>query len=203
MTAADALPASVRDRLERFLDLLYQAGEGLNLTRVPRGNAWARHVEESLALLDARPWAPRERVVDLGSGGGIPGIPLALARPDLICVLVEKSGRKAEVLRWMQLRLGLAGVTVVGAPAETVASTPGWRPADVVVSRAAAAPPELVRLAAPLLRRGGEVLAMVGATATVDRSLVDAARAAGAGRPVIEVVPPVRVLRCTVGRSPR
>ncbi|HUY97390.1 MAG TPA: RsmG family class I SAM-dependent methyltransferase [Verrucomicrobiae bacterium] len=195
MTVAGALPDAVRDALVRFLDALYAAGQDLNLTRIPRSQAWERHVLESLALLDARSWVPGEHVVDLGSGGGVPGIPLALARPDLRCVLVEKSVRKAAILGRLVAELGLARTTVIAASAEIATRTPGWHPADVVVSRAAAAPPELVRLALPLLRPGGELLAHVGGSASVDRALAAAAAGAGGSRPVIMVVPPVRLLR--------
>jgi len=190
----EALSAQVRADLERYLALVYAANAQLNLTRIPRAEAWERHVGESLALLPLRTWRPGEVVLDLGSGAGLPGVPLACARPDLRVVLLEKSPKKAAFLERVVAELGLAGVTVAAVTAEAWAvASP--RSAAVVVSRAAAPPRELVQLAFPLLTPGGELLAHVGASAEVDGPLRAAARRLGGGPPVIEAAGPIRVLR--------
>lgn len=191
--AATPLAAPTRQLLEQYLDLLYRAALELNLTRIPRQDAWDRHVLESLALLEARSWRAGERVLDLGSGGGVPGIPLAIVRPDLDLVLLEKSPRKAEYLGAVVRALRLDRVVVVAAAARG-GGPPPVAPAAVVISRAAAGPPEVLRLAMPLLSPGGELWAHVGRSAEVDGPLRAAARSAGATRPVIRSVPPVRLL---------
>ncbi len=185
--------ARLRPLLLAYLDCLYRAAGDLNLTRIPRAQAWERHVLESLAVLDAAPIPRGADVVDLGSGAGVPGIPLAIARPDLHLVLLEKSPRKGAFLAATVAELGLPRVRVVVAGA-TPGGAPGVAPADLVVSRACAGPVELVRLAMPLLRPGGRLLAHVGASARVTPALRQAARAAGGGPPVIQAVPPVRLL---------
>ena len=101
-----------RRLLERYLDALYAWNARLNLTAVPREGAWDRHVGEALGLLDAAPIAEGSRVVDVGSGAGLPGIPLAVVRPDLELTLCESDRRRAGFLTHVAGLLGLRGVHV-------------------------------------------------------------------------------------------
>jgi len=117
-------------------------------------------VEDSLVLLDFLPPGP-QRLVDVGSGGGLPGLPLRLARPELSLTLVEANRRKAAFLVQAVARLGLDGVEVLAARAEDAAREPGHREAyDVATARALAPMPVLAELCLPFLRVGGRLLAM-------------------------------------------
>lgn len=192
---APAIAPDTRRRLESYLERLYQASGVRNLTKVPRDQAWARHIEESLSLVPLRPWRTGELVVDLGSGGGIPGIPLALALPGLRFVLVERSEAKAAWLRTAVAELGLGEVTVVARDARELGRGPDRIGADVLVSRAAAPLPRLLPLVQPLLLPGGEALLIVGASAVASPQLAQLCRRAQLGPPEIVVSQNIRVLR--------
>jgi 16S rRNA (guanine527-N7)-methyltransferase len=151
-----------RRLLERHLDELDVWNRRLNLTSVGRERAWDRHVRESMALLDAARLAPRAACADLGSGGGIPGIPVAILRPDVHVTLIESDRRKAGFLVHVCGLLELANTRVVDRRAEELARDPAHAARyDAVLSRAAAPPPLLWALAKPLLTRGGTLWALV------------------------------------------
>ncbi|MGY1781859.1 16S rRNA (guanine(527)-N(7))-methyltransferase RsmG [Geodermatophilus sp. SYSU D01036] len=127
---------------------------------VPR--LWERHVLNSAAVAEAVPEGAR--VVDVGSGAGLPGIPLALARPDLRMTLVEPMARRVEFLEEVVAELGAPWRVVRGRAEErSVATTVG--PVDVVTARAVAALPRLVGWSRGLLRPGAQLVALVGARA--------------------------------------
>lgn len=129
-------------------------------------------VEDSLALLDLVGAA--QRLVDVGSGGGLPGLPLKISHPELEVTLVESDQGKAAFLVQTAARLQLRGVVVVNRPAEEVGQDPRYRETfDVAVARALAPMPVLVELCLPLVRVGGRLLAQ-----KTDREDVDAARLA-------------------------
>jgi 16S rRNA (guanine527-N7)-methyltransferase len=156
-------PGSEQRRLlERYLDELDRWNRRLNLTAVRREQAWGRHVLESIALLDAAEIAAGSRIVDLGSGGGIPGVPAAILRPDLAVTLLDSDRRKAGFLIHVAGLLDLPNVTVVARRAEDAARDPGHHEGyHAVVSRATAPVPLLAELALPLLRPGGCLWALV------------------------------------------
>lgn len=162
------------DRLllaQRLADWL--TGPGITRGLLGPGEAdqiWQRHLLNGLGI--ATLIEPRSVVVDLGSGAGLPGLPLLLARPDLQMVLVEPKARRAGFLREVCTDLDLPA-TVVRARAtpdglvllpERTRSAP-IPLADVVTARAVASIADLARWAIPLLRPGGQLLAIKGATA--------------------------------------
>ncbi|MGH7721432.1 MAG: 16S rRNA (guanine(527)-N(7))-methyltransferase RsmG [Candidatus Dormibacteria bacterium] len=154
--------AGQRHLLERHLDELEHWNVRLNLTTVPRARAWERHVDETLLLLDSAALPAAGRCADLGSGGGIPGVPIAILRPDLAITLIESDRRKAGFLVHVCGLLDLGNVTVAARRAEELNRDPLQRAAyDAVVSRAAAPPALLWRLSRPLLRAGGTLWALV------------------------------------------
>ena len=113
-------------------------------------------------------------LVDVGSGGGLPGLPLKITVPRLEVTLVEADGRKSAFLTQACARLGLAGVRVVDRRAEDAAHDDGLREAfDVAVARALAPMPVLAELCLPFVRVGGRLLAQK----TRDEDLSAAARA--------------------------
>jgi len=146
----------------RYVELL--AGPGVQRGLIgPReaGRLWTRHVLNSAALAELAPTGVR--VVDIGSGAGLPGIPLALVRPDLRVDLVEPLLRRSTFLTEVVAELGLDRCRVVRARAEDAAGQVGG--ADVVTARAVAPLGKLAGWAAPLLREGGELLALKGSSA--------------------------------------
>jgi len=117
-----------------------------------------RLVEDCLVLVDHL--GDAQRVVDVGSGGGLPGLPLKIVRPDLEMVLVEADGDKAAFLVQACAELGLHGVEVVNRRAEEAARDPRLREAfDLAVARALAPMPVLAELCLPFVRVGGRLLA--------------------------------------------
>jgi 16S rRNA (guanine527-N7)-methyltransferase len=178
--------ARQRRLLERHLDELETWNRRLNLTAVPREHAWERHVEESLALLEAMAPGGGWRVVDVGAGGGIPGLVVAVMRPDLAVTLVDADRRKAGFLVHAAGLLDLDNVTVVGRRAEEMGRDPEHQAGyDAVVSRAAAPPPLLVELAMPLLRGGASLWALVADAPSVAAGLTSDEVAAAAVEPGI------------------
>jgi 16S rRNA (guanine527-N7)-methyltransferase len=115
-------------------------------------------IEDSLVLLEHI--GEGNKVVDVGSGGGLPGLPLKIARPDLSMTLIEADQAKAAFLVRACATLGLQGVEVLARRAEEVGQDPVYREAfDVAVARALAPMPVLAELCLPLVRLGGRLLA--------------------------------------------
>jgi 16S rRNA (guanine527-N7)-methyltransferase len=156
--AVNELSADQRAKVGAYLDLLLAANERMNLTRIrDRADAETFHVRDALQLL---PYLPgfRSDVADVGSGGGVPGIVLAIVRPKLDFTLVESVGKKADFLAHVTETLGLANVEVVNGRAERLAN----RQFEVVTTRAVASLEKLLTWCRPLVRRGGTLLAMKG-----------------------------------------
>src|SRR5206468_3942937 len=118
----------------------------------------AELIDDSLVL--AARVADARRLVDVGSGGGLPGLPLKIVRPDLEVTLIEADRDKAAFLVQAAARLDLRGVEVLAVRAEDAGRDPRYREAfDVAVARALAPLPTLVELCLPLVRVGGRLLA--------------------------------------------
>lgn len=154
---------------------------------------WDRHLLNCAAIAELVPSGAR--VVDVGSGAGLPGLVLALGRPDTSIALVEPLARRAAFLGEVVGRLGLAeSVTVVRARAEEVAAQPppGFGLADIVTARAVAPLDRLTAWCLPLARVGGRLLALKGASAADEvMHHGGAVRHAGGAPPVVR--------RCGVG----
>jgi len=167
--------AELEAQLRRYLELLLDRNRTLNLTAIRNPDqAWARLIQGSLVVLDAHPFRGDERVADVGSGAGLPGIPMLLALPGLSLTLIESDQRKAEFLRDAAAELGLR-FQVESRRAEEVGQDPRHRESyDAVVTRAAAKAPVAAELCLPLVRPGGVLLALARA-----RDWEAAARAIG------------------------
>lgn len=160
-------------RLGHYLALLLAINEQMNVTAITTpAEAWTRHALDALTLVAHIP--PSARVADLGSGGGVPAIPLAIARPDVRFTLIESTQKKATFLTDAAAALGLANVTVRAERAEAVAAGPLHGGFDVVTARAVGKLSVLVPLAAPLLFKNGLCLFIKGQRA--DEELVEAQR---------------------------
>ncbi len=137
-------------QLLQFLDLFEEWNQKLNLTSTKdRHELEVKHVQDSLALLEIFELEEGQRVLDLGSGGGFPGIPLAIMAPETEFVLVDSTEKKMRAVQAIANELGLSNVQTVVGRAEELAHQPLYRERfGLVVSRAVAALPTLLEFAA-------------------------------------------------------
>ncbi len=144
-------------QLVAHLELLDDWNTRMNLTAIrERGQQGTKHVLDSLSV---RPFLRGERIADVGSGAGFPGIPLAIVEPARRFTLIESTGKKCRFLEHVRDTLALPNVEVVQARGEA------FRPEvrfDTVLARAVGPLAELVRFATPLIGGGGRLLAMKG-----------------------------------------
>jgi 16S rRNA (guanine527-N7)-methyltransferase len=188
---------------EAYADLLATTGVERGLIgprEVPR--IWDRHLLNCVVLGELIPSGVE--LADVGSGAGLPGVPLAIARPDLSVFLIEPLLRRVLWLREIVLELELANVEIIRARANAVAETA--RVFDVVTARAVAPLPALAEWCVPLVRPGGELLAMKGESAgdelldaelTLEGLGATAWSVASCGEGVLEM--PTRVVRVVAG----
>jgi 16S rRNA (guanine527-N7)-methyltransferase len=175
------LSAAQLASLNRYVDILLGANQRLNLTAVrDRAGVEQRHIIESLALVrlleELAVVAERSAVIDVGSGGGLPGVPLAIARPDVRVTLLEATGKKAAFLREAAMALDLANVGVLARRAEEAGQDTGHREMyELAVARAVAPLDVLAELMLPLVRVGGAVAAVKGANVAEELATARAA----------------------------
>jgi 16S rRNA (guanine527-N7)-methyltransferase len=151
------LPEGGVEKLLRFIALLQKWNRTYNLTAIREPEKMV-----SLHLLDSLAVAPVFKsgsVLDVGSGGGFPGIPVAIARPDLRVTLLDASHKRAAFLRQVAVELDLRNVSVICERVENC----GGETFDWIVSRAFAELRDFVASCAPLLKSGGLFAAMKGA----------------------------------------
>ncbi|MGQ9684969.1 MAG: 16S rRNA (guanine(527)-N(7))-methyltransferase RsmG [Thiobacillaceae bacterium] len=165
------LDEAARGRLLDYLGLLAKWNRVYNLTAIHEPERMlSHHLLDSLAVL---PYVESDRLLDVGSGAGLPGIPLAVARPALAVTLLEPSHKKAAFLRQAVIELGLGNVETVQARAQD------WRPAHPfprIISRALGDLADFVRLTDPLLAAGGRWLAMKGVRPDAEIGALEGAR---------------------------
>jgi len=151
---------------QRYAELLADTGVMQGLIGPREGErVWERHVLNCAVLAELI--EPDARVLDIGSGAGLPGIPLAIARPDLEIVLLESMARRADWLRATVDELQLPTIVARGRAEEPTVRRE-WSGADVVTARAVAPLSRLAGWALPLLRTGGRLLAIKGASAETE-----------------------------------
>lgn len=157
------LPASALPQLRTYFELLTAGNERLNLTAITaEPDVAVKHFVDSLTCLLAAPFPDSALVVDVGTGAGLPGIVLKIARPDLRLVLIDALRKRCDFLEQTAASLGLADVTVVHARAEEAGQGPWREQADVAVARAVAPLAVLAEYCLPLVRPGGVFVAMKG-----------------------------------------
>jgi 16S rRNA (guanine527-N7)-methyltransferase len=167
LTARHRLPAGAEGRLATLLDLVAAEPAAITTVRDPREGVDV-HVADSLVALDLPVVRAARRIADLGSGGGFPGLALAIALPETRVALVESVGRKCAFLAAAAAELGLDNVEVVNARAESWED--GLDAQQLVAARALAALPVLVEYAAPLLEVGGSLVAWKGRLETAEEA---------------------------------
>lgn len=150
------LPEAVRARLLAYVGLLEKWNRTYNLTAVREPEAMVtQHILDTLATL---PHLPGGSLADIGSGGGIPGLPIAIAQPERPVALVESNQKKAAFLRQAVIELSLPNVEVCEGRVESLAG----RTFDVLISRALSELPEFARMAGHLVANGGSMATMKG-----------------------------------------
>lgn len=168
----DGAIAKIGDYLARLLAM----NEQMNLTAIETPDAaWERHALDALTLVPLlADVAAGARIADIGSGGGLPGIPLAITRPDLLVTLIESTQKKAAFLSAVAAALLLSNVNVLAERAETLAAGALRGTFDVVTARAVARLSQLVPITAPFVKKGGRLLLIKGQKAAEE--LTEAAR---------------------------
>jgi len=154
------LDATAQTKLSAYVALLEKWNRTYNLTAIREPERMVTlHVLDSLAVLPHLPHATPLRVVDIGTGGGLPGIPLAIARPAWHVALLDSSRKKAAFLRQAAAELGLQNVEVVACRAEDYAPATLF---DVAISRAFSDLSRFSAVARHLVASSGKLIAMKG-----------------------------------------
>ena len=171
-------------KVQQYAQLLLEWNRSINLT----GARTLEQVEALIAdagVLAGASWAGVTRVIDIGSGGGLPAVPLAIAMPQVRFTLLEANSRKCAFLEHVAGTLALTNVEVALGRAEELGHLPVLREQfDRAISRAAARPEVLLELALPFVRTGGDLVAQVSPLDPV--VLEPVARVLGGGTPRLE-----------------
>ncbi|HET8569973.1 MAG TPA: 16S rRNA (guanine(527)-N(7))-methyltransferase RsmG [Candidatus Limnocylindria bacterium] len=173
----------------RYAEVLTEANTRVNLTAITEpADIATKHFLDAFTAYGVRRWTGTERLVDVGSGAGFPGLALRIALSGIRVTLVESVGKKARFLEETAAALGIAGVAVRNARAEDVAREAGERASyDVATARAVGTLGACVEYLLPLLRVGGEALVWKG---RLEGELEGAERALSAiGGQISAVVP--------------
>jgi 16S rRNA (guanine527-N7)-methyltransferase len=170
-------PHDALAKLDGFLDLLIEWNQKLNLTRITdRADAEVKHIADALTLLPFLPPLPgqqatlgRVTLADVGTGGGVPGLPLAICRPDMDVTLIDGTKKKLDAVAHIANALGVTNVRVLHARAESVNAT-----YDVVTARAVAELGTLLGWCRGIVAPGGRILALKGPRAVAEIEALDA-----------------------------
>jgi 16S rRNA (guanine527-N7)-methyltransferase len=178
------LESGEAEGLHAYLEVLYEANQTTNLTAIrDESDAWMKHIFDALTLMpvmaELEPGEGEQiRVCDVGSGGGVPAIPLAIVRPDVSFTMLEATGRKTELLKQFAEKLGLKNISVVNGRAEQLGAfeTGEMRDRfDLVTARALGRITVASELCVPLAREGGIIALIKGQKA--DEELAEAKKA--------------------------
>jgi len=164
--AADKLGVTLKttaeEQLWRFWELLAYWNRSINLVSVTEAEEFFfRHIFDALTLVPVIP-PQAETLIDLGSGAGLPGIPLVIVRPHLKVTLLEASRKRSSFLHEVIRQLRLSQVTVIHERIEALINNGDYGHYDCVTSRATWRLADFLRFGSPLLNRGGSLIAMKG-----------------------------------------
>ncbi|MFY9329214.1 MAG: 16S rRNA (guanine(527)-N(7))-methyltransferase RsmG [Georgfuchsia sp.] len=152
------LPESATNKLLAYVDLLVKWNRTYNLTSIRNGDEMVtQHLLDSLSILSHV--QDMQNLADIGSGAGLPGIPLAIARPELRVTLIDSVQKKSAFQQQAKIDLALPNVSIYSGRIEDYKRHGEF---DAVTARAFSDLPTLVKSAAPILRPGGRIYAMKG-----------------------------------------
>jgi len=187
------------ERFDRYAELLNLWNERINLTRIPADKVVELQFLDSLLLHSAYPLTAVRSVIDVGTGAGFPGIPIAIAFPDTEVTLIDSTGKKIEFIRLAANELGLKNVTLHHIRAEDGARNPELRESfDLATARAVASLDLLLEWLLPFVKVGGAAVALKGDN--IDSEIPDgreAARDLGGelALPKTHLIPHTEILR--------
>ncbi len=174
------LPPRQRDALKKLGALHERYRAAARLSAPLAAESYVVHlVVDSLKFNELMPPAAGERLADVGSGGGYPGLPLAVVREDIHVILIEAAARKAEYLRIAAAELGLANVTVEGRRAEALAGN-GF---DVAAAKAVTRVDAALKVLLPLVKTGGRAVLFLGDYDAAALGRLEAQARGAGGRP--------------------
>ncbi len=175
------LPADLHatGRYQLYMEEVLRRNETMNLTAIRAPEEFEeKHLIDSLSILDFPGFDQAGRILDVGTGAGLPGIPLAITAPDKTFFLMDSVGKKVTAVAQIALTLGLDNVQVLHARAEDPASDPAYRETfDLVVSRAVANLSTLSEYCLPYVKEGGWFVAYK--TLSAKEEILQAERAIG------------------------
>ena len=180
------------EKLTAYMDGVLEWNEKINLTAIrDREEFLVKHILDSLTCVDFAEFQRAKRVIDVGTGGGFPGVPLAVTAPEKEFVLLDSTRKKLRVIDDLTGRLGIPNVTTVHARAEELAKDPAYgRQFDLCVSRAVADLSVLAGWCLPFVKPGGFLIAYKGAKAEQELAGAGAALKKAGGQVVrVESVP--------------
>lgn len=161
-----SITEAAAEALERYLDILDITNRSFNLTRIPREDYVTLHIIDSLATLKAISRRQGMKILDIGTGAGFPGVPLAAAIPEAKVTLLDSTLKKVRFAAETAHQCGIENCEGLHQRAEILAKDKQHRGRyDVVVSRAVASFDTLIQLMAPFVAPGGCLIALKGAKA--------------------------------------
>ncbi len=163
-------PAAGPEQWQRFLDYrdeILRANEEINLTAITDpGEFLEKHYLDSLSVVELPEFLAAESLIDVGTGGGFPGVPLALYAPDKRVVLLDSLQKRMRVVQQLLDKFSISNATTIAGRAEDLGKDGGHRERyDLCVSRAVADLPVLLELCLPFVKVGGSFIAYKGALA--------------------------------------
>ena len=151
------------DLLRRYAELLASYTQANVIGSKKEPGIILQHLLDSLSCFSVREVALQGRLIDVGSGGGLPGIPLAIAQPELNVSLLEATEKKATFLQLAKEHLRLTRLNIINERAEDTGKEKGSRDKyDLAITRALASLPVVMEYSAPFVKSGGVILAMKG-----------------------------------------
>ena len=155
-------------KFQTYMELLKEWNTRMNLTAITEDAAIElKHFKDSLSIL---PYIKGGTLVDVGTGAGFPGMPIAIERPDIFVTLVDSLDKRVKFLQCVVDTLGLTNVECIHARAEDFGRNPVYREKyDYAAARAVASMPVLLEYCLPLLKNGGRFIAMKGANASEEK----------------------------------